>query len=354
MRLTEAFRTQGHACGALGSPFMARLMRLLADRLTPDHGPVAARLFAWEGDVSAAGQSLPLRLAGGLHALLLHGHPCLAAVYPPRDVSDAALWAAVSDTIRSETETLGHWLDSPPQTNELRRAAVLRAAGQWLTARYGLPLELLELGASAGLNLHWDRFALVAGGQRFGPDPATLTLTPDWEGPLPPDTEPRIAARRGVDLAPIDPIRDALRLRAYTWPDQPDRMARLHAALALPPQTVDRADAADWLEMRLAEPPTPGTCRLIAHTIAWQYFPPDTAARAEDAIQRAGRAATDATPLAWFGMEPDGTGPGAALTLRLWPGGTTQEAGRVDFHGRWVHWRLPQCATGPIRVDVIP
>ena len=52
-----------------------------------------------------------------------------------------------------------------------------------------------------------------------------------------------------------------------------------------------------------------------------------------------GRAATDDAPLAWFGMEADG-GRGAGLTLRLWPGDRTLDAGRCDFHGRWVEWRL--------------
>ena len=41
-------------------------------------------------------------------------------------------------------------------------------------------------------------------------------------------------------------------------------------------------------------------------------------------------------------MEPDGAGPGAALTLRLWPGDLTFALVRADFHGRWVHWTPDQ------------
>ncbi|MEM7489864.1 MAG: DUF2332 family protein, partial [Pseudomonadota bacterium] len=73
MKLTDAFTYQARACASLDSPFMARLMTLLAERLHPDHGPVAAALFAWPGDVTPSGASLPLRLAGGLHALRLEG-----------------------------------------------------------------------------------------------------------------------------------------------------------------------------------------------------------------------------------------------------------------------------------------
>ena len=332
--LEAAFRSQARSCAELGSPFMARLMAMLADRLAPDHGDVAARLHAWPGDVSSSGASLPLRLAGGLHALALRGHEGLQGCYPPREGPD---WGAVSATLHGEAAFLLDWIASPPQTNEIGRAAVLRAAGQWIAARHGLPLDWRELGASAGLNLHLDRYALVAGGRRAGPPDAAVVLAPDWAGPPPPDAEPAIATRRGVDVSPLSPLRDASRLRAYAWPDQPDRIARLDAALALPPAPVDRMDAADWLEAMA--PQAEGTARVICHTIAWQYFPESTARRARAAIEAMGAAATARAPVAWFGMEADG-GRGAGLALRLWPGDERLDAGRADFHGRWVEWRL--------------
>ncbi|MEM7489790.1 MAG: DUF2332 family protein, partial [Pseudomonadota bacterium] len=309
----------------------------LAERLHPDHGPVAAALFAWPGDVTPSGASLPLRLAGGLHALRLEGDAGLAAVYPPEDPPDDALWDAVSDALHRRSDVLLAWIQSAPQTNEVRRAAVFRAAGQWLTARYGLPLELCELGASAGLNLHWDRYALDAAGHRHGPEDAVLTLSPDWTGPPPPAVEPRIAARRGVDLNPVSPQADRLRLLAYLWPDQPHRLALTEAALALPPAPVAAGDAADWLEALPAQ--AAGTCRLICHSVAWQYFPDPVQARASAAIAALGDAATEAAPLAHLAMEADG-GRGAGLTLTTWPGGTAQPIGRADFHGRWIDWTL--------------
>ncbi len=334
MTLAAAFAAQAASCAALGSPFTARLMAMLGERMAPGHGAVAERLHGWRGDVASSGASLPLRLAGGLHALALGGHEGLRACYPPCEGPD---WDAVSAALTDEAPFLLDWIASPPQTNEPRRAAALRAAGQWLAARHGLPLEILELGASAGLNLWWNRYALAVGDATFGPADPVLTLAPDWPGPPPPAVEPVVASRRGVDVAPVPPVRDALRLRAYTWPDQPDRMARLDAALTLPPAPVDRADAADWLEA--LPPPPPGTTRMIAHTVAWQYFSGDTAARARAAIERMGAAATVDAPVAWFGMEADG-GRGAALTLRSWPGGRVRAAGWADFHGRWVDWRL--------------
>ncbi len=331
----QAFRQQAKACATLGSPLMERLMSGLADRLAPGD-PVADRVLGWQGDPSSKADSVPLRLAGGLHALILTDMaPALTTAYSSGDdPTDAALAA-----IRAHPAFLLDWLTSPPQTNEVRRSAILIAAAHWLTARFGLPLVLSELGASAGLNLLWDHYALRIDDQTVGPASPTLTLSPDWAGPLPPHSTPTILDRRGVDLNPLDPVTDRLRLLAYIWPDQPDRIARTRAALDLAahqhPQ-VDRADAADWLETRLATP-TPGTLHLVFHTVAWQYFPPPTQSRAFAAMQSAGQK----TLTARLSMEADGQTPGAALTLTLWPGGETIPLGRADFHGRWVDWQAP-------------
>lgn len=160
-----AFRDQARSCAALGSPLMKRLMAGLAARLSPGD-PVSDRVLGWPGDPSSQGDSVPLRLAGGLHALILTGRdPDLAAAYAKEpDPTDAALAA-----LRRHPEFLLDRLTSPPQTNEVRRSAPLIAAAHWLTARFGLPLILSELGASAGLNLLWDRYALRIGGRTFGP-----------------------------------------------------------------------------------------------------------------------------------------------------------------------------------------
>jgi hypothetical protein len=337
----DAFRQQSKSCESLGSSLMGRLMAGLADQLQPGN-PVADHVLGWQGDPSSKADSVPLRLAGGLHALVLTGtDPSLAAAYADagRDPTPAALAA-----IDRHPKFLLDWLKSPPQTNEVRRSAVLIAAAHWLTARFGLPLVLSELGASAGLNLLWDHYRLDVQGQSFGPANPTLTLTPDWIGPLPPSSTPTILDRKGVDLNPLDPATDRLKLLAYLWADQPDRIARTRAALDLAedlrPQ-IDHADAAAWLEQRL-QTRHEGTLHLIFHTISWQYFPPATDARALAALNAAGQKATAKAPLARLAMEADGDTPGANVTLTLWPGGETIPLGRADFHGRWVAWTAPR------------
>ena len=342
MTLEQAFRDQSGTCARMGSPLMGRVMGLLADHW--DHASALGQaMAAYEGDIGPAGHSLPLRIGGGLHALALQGlDPALVAAYPPNDVSDAALTTAVLEALARHEGFMLDWTQLPPQTNEVRRSAALIAMAQGACARCDRPIALSELGASGGLNLMWDHFALEARGARFGPTDAVLTLAPAWEGPVPPAATPRVVDRAGVDLNPLDPRApdDLLRLTAYLWADQPERLARTRAAASVFDAAVTRGDAIDWLSQRLEQAPK-GHMHLIQHTVAWQYFPAAAQARGRALIEAAGVRATDETPLAWMQMETDGdiTGAvGAALTLRLWPGDITLGLGRADFHGRWIRW----------------
>ena len=331
--IRAAFRAQSRACARLGSPLMERLLAGLADHIHPGT-PLTDRILSWQGDPGPAGDALPLRLAGGLHALILDGKsPALAAAYAAGDPLPAAL-----DALRLHADHLNSCLDRPPQTNEVRRSAPLVAAARLLTARFGLPLTLSELGASAGLNLLWDRCTLHLPDATLGDGP--ISLSPDWTGPPPPATPFTIADRAGCDLSPLDPVTDRLRLLAYLWPDQPDRIARtltaLDEAATLRP-AITRADAAGWLEARLATP-RQGTTHIVFHTVAAQYFPQTTRDRIAALLRTAGRQATRDAPLAHLSMETDHTPDGAALTLTTWPDGRTEPLGRACFHGRWVRW----------------
>lgn len=339
MTITEALRLQGTSSAGLGSPFMGQLLTSLADNW-PASSPLAQICANWPGDIGPSGASLPLRIAAGLHALVLTGRaPALHDVYPPHTVSDATLIKQVLSTLAQYQDFMLDWIKSPPQTNEVRRSAALIAAAHWIAARHNLPFVTSELGASGGLNLMWDQFALKTPDHILGRSNPALTLSPDWTGPAPTPATIRVTDRRGVDLNPLnahDPD-DALRLFAYLWPDQPTRMDLTRKAIAVLNAPIDRGDAIDWLAPRL-EKPIPGHIHLIYHTIAWQYFPDLVQSRGTALIEAAGRRATPDAPLAWLRMEADGNSPGAALTLRLWPGDLHVVLGRIDFHGRWLHW----------------
>lgn len=341
-RLRAAFARQGEATATLGSPFMARLMPLIGTRLDAST-EVGARCLTWEGDVSAAGQSVPLRLAGALHGLVLdRSAPDLIAAYPPNTVDDNTLWHAVQTALTTHAPRLMAWLDRPPQTNEVRRASAIIAGIWWALDKTGpLPITLSELGASAGLNLSLDRFAHALGGTLHGARQSPVQLQPAWSGPFPTPHEFTVPNRAGVDLTPLDPRdpTDALRLQAYIWPDQPERMTRTRAAIALSNTQVDAGDAAPWLATRLAH--SWQGLHVVYTTVAAQYFPARTQAAISETLHHHGATATPRAPLLHLAMEADDATPGAALTAALWTGGAPMHANlaRVDFHGAWIDWQ---------------
>lgn len=343
--LIDAFLDQARSNRSLGSPFTAQVLRVMAQKIAPGT-PVMDRMLAWEGDVSNRGASLPLRFLGGLHRLVLTGAcPELVAVYPPNPTpGDAALSGALDVALAEHQDVLMRALDNPPQTNEVRRAAVIIAAAHWLADGLGMDRFVSsELGAAAGLNLMWDKFRLDLACGVFGPRSSAVRLDPEWRGLCPPERKIEVIDRRGVDLAPIDPHDpdDALRLTSYLWPDQPWRIARARAAMTLSDAPVDKADACDWIQHRLAMPHE-GAIHLVVHTVAWQYFGEETCKSCLAALDEAGARATPEAPLARLSMEGDARkGEGAPIELTLWPGGHTISLGRVDFHGRWVDWNAP-------------
>ncbi|WP_375174473.1 DUF2332 domain-containing protein [Pseudooceanicola sp.] len=337
--LAGLFSQQADACARLGSPFMQRLLTLCGQRLAPGQ-PIADRLLDWPGDATALGDAIALRFAGALHALVLMGRDeGLRAAYPPNEVTDDQLWSAIAEAMQTHHDHIMHWLDSAPQTNEVRRATAMIAASQLLATRFpALPFRVFELGASAGLNLFFDRYdlALPDGTTRGAEDPV-ITLSPEWTGPLPPRADVRIAERRGVDLNPLRPDdpQARLRLTSYTWPDQPERMARLQAALGIATPVVDQGDAGTWLAERLATP-SPGHITLVFHTIAWQYFPPATDAACRAALEAAGARATPDAPLAHLWVEANRPKHPATVQLHLWPGDGSKQSldlGEMNPHG---------------------
>jgi Uncharacterized protein conserved in bacteria len=338
----KSFRQQATYCDDLGSAFTARFCRMAAERLS-ESTAVGRQILLWQSDPTGTGSAVALRLAGALHALVLSGqNEALAAAYPPNEVSDDTLWSACEAAlIRNESFILNR-LNSAPQTNEVRRSSALLPGFLTIAKLFKLPLVLSEVGASAGLNLQWDRYRYALGGLSWGPDSAVV-LEPDWQGPAPPDVTLSVVDRAGCDLKPLDPSSadDRLRLMSYIWADQSDRLERTRHALTIAKENglrADRADAIDWLADRLSVPRR-GAVHVIYHTIAWQYLPAGLKAKGEALIAEAGARATAEAPIARLQLEADGKPNGAAITLQVWPNGERREIGRADFHGRWVRWK---------------
>jgi len=346
--VADAFRRQEKACRTLGSPFTASLCGLIANNGVPA-GTVHDRLSNWTGRIDAGGDALPLRLTGALHYLVLARYDdALAAVYPPYGSATETLPDAVNGAIVRHGGFIDRYLDSPPQTNETGRSAILLPAFLRLKEQFGLPFILSELGSSAGLNQNWHRYRYEYGHWGWGDLDSPVTLACEWQGDaLPPPLPVTISGSAGCDIAPIpiDTEDDRLRLKSYVWADQRTRLERLAGALAVAAENVPAiatAGAGDWLTERLAEP-RPDHLHVVFHTIMWQYIPAEEQARAKALIEDAGRKATADAPIAWLRFEADGKPDGAGIVLTTWNGssaeGETVALGRGDFHGRWIDWR---------------
>lgn len=333
------FSAQATACDDLGSPFTARLCRTLPEVL--DGTRTGERVFDWTGDLRQ--DALALRLCGGLHRLVLEGADAeLAAAYPPQAPGDAELEAALRGAFARNDAMLAGHLDSPPQTNEVARSAMLLPGFLEVARLTGLPLALNEIGASAGLNLFFDRFRYAYGDEMWGDIGSPVHLAPQLRGEAPDLVGAvSVASRHGCDIRPVD-IHDAegrLRLKSYVWPDQQQRLARLDAAIDIAASgefELRQDDAADFVAARLAAR-LPGRVFVLFHSIMWQYMPSETRESIARAIREAGASAGASAPVAWLRMEPVEAGaPFATLSLITWPGGDTRDLARCDYHGRWI------------------
>ncbi len=338
----RAFANQVAYCEANGAPVTARVVRGIAAVLDSEAAnALVERVRRWQGAPLA--DALPLRVAGGIHALHLSGtEKRLARIYANLYANDAAVLRAVMETRDAE---LLPWLDGPPQTNEAGRSSNFVAGLLWLAGR-GLPpvFECLEIGSSAGINLMLDRYRYNLGGVVVGPDDAAMRFAPDWTGAPPPDRRIGFALLEGCDVAPVD-LTDpaqALRLRAYIWPEHTVRFERMDAAIAAAnvraPQ-VSAMNAADFVESRLARPQAEGATRVLMHSIVWQYVPEDQRARVTAAMEAAGSLATPERALAWVRVEANRTVHRHELTVRYWPGGGEEMLlARSHAHGASIEW----------------
>jgi hypothetical protein len=340
--VATAFANQVAYCEAAGAPITARVVGAIAAVLASGAGgALLERVRGWQGAPLAA--ALPLRVAGGLHALHLSGAaPELAPIYAGQPANDTAVIAGV---MAAHEAVLLPWLDGPPQTNEAGRSANFIAAMLWLAEQGCLArFECLEIGSSAGINLMLDRYGYNLGGIEVGPDPALMHFTPRWKGAPPPSRAITITSTKGCDVAPVD-LTDpaqALRLKAYIWPEHTVRFERMDAAIraaAIRKPNLVRATAADFVEAELAKPQDSGATRLLMHSIVWQYVPADQQARITAAMEAAGEKATPNRPLAWVQVEADRSVHRHKLTVRYWPGGEEEvQLAWSHPHGADVAW----------------
>ncbi len=299
---------------------------------------------------------LPPVLLASVHYLLLDGfdHP-LADVYAGRDGADPG--PLFVDLCRAERhELLGLLGFRRVQTNDCGRSALLGPGLTWLAARVPGPLALLDVGASAGLNLVADRYRLDYGEHgSTGPSDSPVRIRCDVVGGHPPIAPalPAFVTRAGLDRSPVDLTDpdDARWLLACVWPDT-GRLERTAASIHLAQESLPTVHAGDAVEdlPRLLDGLDPGTTAVVVNTWSYSYFGGEQRRAYVDALSEASRQ----RPVAWLVGDDrsvlseapvgsdDAGGADNVLAAAIFGHGD-QTAGQVlasvHQHGAWLDWR---------------
>jgi hypothetical protein len=222
--------------------------------------------------------AVALRMLGAVHRLVLRDElPELARHYPSvgGDGDAAIAWPLFREALRTQHQQVRALVARGCQTNEVGRSAALLGGFLEVAHRARKPLRILEIGASAGLNLRWDRYRYESATGAWGDEDSPVRFDHCFDSPPPMNRSAEVAERRGCDLNPIDPTTDdgALTLRSFVWADQLARLAVLDGAIEVArrlPVEVERSDAATFLERELTRPRT-DVATVVYHSVFWQY-----------------------------------------------------------------------------------
>ncbi len=343
-RTAQRFEFQALACGALGSSLYAGLLNHAARDLRAG-GPTVGVL---EGHLDDPGRgALALRMLGGVHALVLTGRvPELAEFYPsaggradPGPGAERA-WPVMLGVLCEHAEEVRAWLGHPPQTNEVGRGAALVGALCHLVAEARYPIRLVEIGASAGLNLRADLFRITGGGTSYGSPSSPVQMIDGWLGRPPRAASVEVVSRIGGDLAPVDPVSESgrLKLLAYVWADQVERLDRLRGACQLAAEIPAqmRAELASETISRITL--ESGTWTVLWHSIMRQYLSPEQKDAIDRGIDALGQQATNSARFAHVSLELVKGTTDTPVELVTWPGGVSRRLGTAPPHGIPVTW----------------
>jgi hypothetical protein len=332
-------------CGAY-APLYDRLARGIA--CDPELLTIAAH--------TRRGQQAPLLLLAAVHSLLLGGADhALGAFYPSVTLRAAVPSGDPMPAFRAfcrdyRDALLGLVSTGLVQTNEPRRCTFLLPAFATVARLAGSrPLALIEVGASAGLNLLFDRYGYDYGSGRLAGDPlAPVRFTCVLHGAMLPPIYtglPQVTTRVGIDLHPIqaNDLQATRWLRALVWPEHPERAALLQQVLAFAqrePPTMLAGDALAVLPQAVAAAPADAAL-CVFHTATLAHFPPEAREHFRVLIAELARQ----RDLFWLSSEGVGLGErrqrGEYVTILT----AFQRGSRVERqlaynhqHGAWLEW----------------
>jgi hypothetical protein len=284
-------------------------------------GPIRDVCLGYEN--APRGAVIHLRLLAGVFRLVLTGraprlvrfYPCLGGTAPASQA-----WLVMREVIGAHIEEMHAALAVPPQTNEVGRSAALLAGLFDLVAASGVRrIRLLELGASAGLNLLLDYYGFRGTSWHFGSVDSKVQFGDPIEGPVQPERF-IIANRAGCDLHPVDATTAEGRvlLTSFVWPFDLHRHERLRSALAVAamhPVQIDKAAASSWLPQALAA--DKDGLPVVWHSITQMYWPIEEVMAVENILMSYGAQHRMGEVSMEFDLQ---TSPGAKpeLRTRLW------------------------------------
>jgi hypothetical protein len=286
--------------------------------------------------------------------VLLASHPDaeLAAYYPvhggdrPPDERLVPAFRDFCEQHRGEIEAILR--DRSTQTNDIRRCVALRLGLDRVQREWPGPAALMEVGASAGLNLIFDSYRYRLGGQDqpgAAESPVLISCGIVGDHPAAPvfGSVPDVTQRLGIDRSPVDLADPAARawLEAFIWPEQTGELATLRDAIGLAlssgaPPPVVRGDAVTDTARLLAglgggEPVVVFTASLLSYL--------DADGRASFAAQLA--EAARQRPVAWVFAEAPGLAGTAGVSAPALDGPlgrrTSVYAVGVTFYGLGRH-----------------
>jgi hypothetical protein len=280
-----ALRAAVHLYGVMGTPLYATL----SARGASDADIVALVSRAKEG-------AAPMHLFSSVHYLLLQdpSDPLsrfFATLTPNPEPPEDAFPEFVR-FCREHRERILELLDTRTvQTTYAERCRTVMPLLSRVADEAGEPLNLVEIGCSAGVLLTFDKYAyeLEHGGRVGAADaPLTLSLAVVGGSPL---RIPRIGARIGLDLHVLDAGSDDERrwLLALSFPEHREQQAVLATALNVVARTPIRmieGDALDTLPAVLAETPDP---LCVFHSACLMYWPSEAKAALDALLVDASR-----------------------------------------------------------------
>ena len=223
---------------------------------------------------------LPPALLAAVHYLVLSGadHP-LAELYAGRAEGDPG--PHFLDFCRDHWDDVDDLLSTRHiQTNDCGRSALIAPGLTWLAPASADRFSLVDVGASAGLNLLCDHYRIDYGSfGATGPPDSPVAIHCRVAGGDPPiaDRLPTFMSRVGIDRSPIDLTdpTDVRWLLACVWPDS-GRLERTAASIALAQQSPPRVIAADANDgaARPAHRPPPGRPRRHRHHVGLRLLLP--------------------------------------------------------------------------------